>query len=712
MSICLNMIVKNESAIITRLLESVYNIIDTYCICDTGSTDNTKELIMAFFNQKNAFYKEKNALCEGQNVLCEGQNVLCEGQNVLCEGQNVLCEGQNINGKEKNTKCNFKKIVGKIIDEPFVNFEHNRNVALASCFGMADYVLFLDADMVLEINPNFKLKLVHDAYYLHQGNEDIMGKNIRIIKNDGTFKYYGVTHEVVMTTRNDTVTEHIQKSCMFIRDIGDGGAKQDKFTRDKRLLLEAIEKEPYNSRYPFYLANTFKALNDMPNAVKYYKKRIELEEIRLHKFTEEVYYSYYNIGLCLNNEESVHYWLMAHENNPKRVEHLYELIKFYRLRKEYPLCKLFYDMAHSNLAPPFRYEDAHNYIFSSIIHYRFLIDYEYTLFACYLGIKTANYSINRIFNNCDEKDNAYTNTLSNIKYYKNILKPIIKLDFTEQIQINNNIDMISSSASIIPYLTGYLMNTRFVNYSITESGAYVKYGTINTPCDNIITVNKCSILDSNFKMISSKFLNTIIDNKYIVGIEDVKIHRTNDNKLVYLGSAQYENTILMKYGNYDIDNTIIEGNFITCDFIKSVKEKNWVFVPNNKNEIIYKWHPLTLCTINNNTLSISRIIPTPKIFTLYRGSSSGCVFGDEIWFVVHFVSDETVRYYYNAIVVFDKDMRLLRYSPPFNFGAGNIEFCLSIGVEEDRVILPHSLNDGTTYIGLYDKNMIDAFIKQ
>ena len=36
-TICLNMIVKNESKIITRLLNTVLPIIDTYCICDTGS---------------------------------------------------------------------------------------------------------------------------------------------------------------------------------------------------------------------------------------------------------------------------------------------------------------------------------------------------------------------------------------------------------------------------------------------------------------------------------------------------------------------------------------------------------------------------------------------------------------------------------------------------------------------------------------------------
>ena len=44
----LNMIVKNESRIIIRLLRSILPIIDGYCICDTGSTDNTIELIETF----------------------------------------------------------------------------------------------------------------------------------------------------------------------------------------------------------------------------------------------------------------------------------------------------------------------------------------------------------------------------------------------------------------------------------------------------------------------------------------------------------------------------------------------------------------------------------------------------------------------------------------------------------------------------------------
>ena len=102
-TLCLNMIVKNESKIITRLFDSVLPIIDTYCICDTGSTDNTVELIKQYFDNKN--------------------------------------------------------IKGVVVTEPFKDFAYNRNFALQSCLGLSDYVLLLDADMVLRVR-NFKKELL------------------------------------------------------------------------------------------------------------------------------------------------------------------------------------------------------------------------------------------------------------------------------------------------------------------------------------------------------------------------------------------------------------------------------------------------------------------------------------------------------------------------------------------------------------------------
>ena len=51
-TVTLCMIVKDEEHIITTCLESVYKHIDRYDITDTGSSDETKEIIKTFFEEK------------------------------------------------------------------------------------------------------------------------------------------------------------------------------------------------------------------------------------------------------------------------------------------------------------------------------------------------------------------------------------------------------------------------------------------------------------------------------------------------------------------------------------------------------------------------------------------------------------------------------------------------------------------------------------
>ena len=52
-TLCLNMIVKNESHIIEETLENLcqYFSLDYWVISDTGSTDNTIEIIENFFKK-------------------------------------------------------------------------------------------------------------------------------------------------------------------------------------------------------------------------------------------------------------------------------------------------------------------------------------------------------------------------------------------------------------------------------------------------------------------------------------------------------------------------------------------------------------------------------------------------------------------------------------------------------------------------------------
>jgi glycosyltransferase involved in cell wall biosynthesis len=54
-SICLNMIVKNEAHVIKNTLENIcqYLKLSYYVISDTGSTDDTINIIKQFFDVKN-----------------------------------------------------------------------------------------------------------------------------------------------------------------------------------------------------------------------------------------------------------------------------------------------------------------------------------------------------------------------------------------------------------------------------------------------------------------------------------------------------------------------------------------------------------------------------------------------------------------------------------------------------------------------------------
>ena len=72
-TICLNMIVKNESHIIEQTLNNIIdNIkIDYWVICDTGSTDNTPQIITEFFEKKGRIPIKTGKLPVGRKTIDE-----------------------------------------------------------------------------------------------------------------------------------------------------------------------------------------------------------------------------------------------------------------------------------------------------------------------------------------------------------------------------------------------------------------------------------------------------------------------------------------------------------------------------------------------------------------------------------------------------------------------------------------------------------------
>lgn len=657
-TLCLNMIVKNESRIIKRLFDSVLPIIDTYCICDTGSTDNTIELIGEYFKEKG--------------------------------------------------------ISGKVIQEPFKNFCHNRNVALQGCVGMSDYVLLLDADMILEVG-NFDKALLNvaDSFLILQGSESFHYQNTRIVRNNGKYSYSGVTHEYINTPESNK-SFSLSKNILFINDIGDGGAKSDKLERDIRLLTEGLKAEPNNVRYYFYLGNSYRDSGKYEEAIQMYKKRIELGG-----WKEEVWYSWYRIGSCYKDmnkfPEAIEAWLEGYNLYPERLEGLYELIKHYRNTSKHKLSMAFYELAKEALEKNHRRD---GYLFLHNDVYTFLIYYEYTIIAYYLGIKDISNEVVKIFNACS--GNEVHSMLSNMKFYKQILnKQIMRnLDSSfETLIFGTNTKFVSSSSCLIkkPNSQNYWMNVRYVNYHIQPDGSYIN-------CDkHIITINKFVELDKDLNVLTETQMDLVQDGRRYMGIEDVKIYWDKyENKLMHIGTGFHlSNQIGISAGFYNIEQHKLESMEQKQLFANTSCEKNWVYIDyNNATHVIYDWHPMRICKSENNILSVVETKQTPKIFSKARGSTCGFNYTfkregqdvREIWFVNHIVSYESPRHYYHIVSVFDSNMNLLRYTAPFKFEGECIEYCLSIVVEDERVLINYSTWDRTTRIGVYDKKYFDSLL--
>lgn len=252
-TICLNMIVRNESANMPGLLDSLKDIIDFISIVDTGSTDNTIEVI--------------------------------------------------------NTWADTAKIPCTVHQEPFKNFAYNRTHSLQMAkktYPQADYFLLSDADFIWERNPNIpfdKRLLVDHEYLIEQYNNALRYWNIRLLSGKVDFICKGVTHEYWTADKDQSkdFMGYVRKSkisSLVINDHEKGGFKsfEQKFVRDETLLKaglsDPLEPDGIKTRYKFYLAQTLKDMGKHYESIEWYTKRVEDKG-----WGEEVYYAKFQIGV-------------------------------------------------------------------------------------------------------------------------------------------------------------------------------------------------------------------------------------------------------------------------------------------------------------------------------------------------------------------------------------------------------------------------------
>jgi tetratricopeptide (TPR) repeat protein len=668
--IILNLMIKNESKIIERCIGRALEHVDAVSILDTGSTDNTVEICNTFLTAS---------------------------------------------GKP------FKVSV-----EPFKNFGYNRTVSFKKAQELCTelewdatktYAMTVDADMIIKPSLEFKnFEMTVPGYTVIQQNGSLKYHNNRFHQCAYEWKCVGATHEYW----SGDPTKKIPYEVFYIDDVNDGGCKSDKFERDIRLLTEDLNEDPKNGRTYFYLAQSYKDSGKFEEAIKHYKKRIEVGG-----WYEEIWQSHYQIAKCyecLKQPEEMEAWaLKAFKFHPHRAEPIFFLVQYFKDRYEHFKAYQYY-LKGKDI--PFPKNDV---LFIEYSIYEGLFEYENTILSCYVFNKSRQDALNDMVTYINTKQHRIDNVWDNIQYY---IEPLTSNTYKgeySKLFFPHVGEFQVSSCSVVPYKNKLIMNTRYVNYSIDSRGQY----HMRSADGNVKTRNGVTYLNSSYYPLEDvRMMKEEPEKTYpshIEGLEDVRLF-VHKNKLHFTASSKNitnDGKIVMAIGDYDPEN----AKMININVIQPPKpsdcEKNWIYVPEyslvgieaakNKMNFIYGWYPLRIGAVNiafdfakdmsedkppSNEivlvqgLEIHTTFETPRFFSRFRGSSTICEYDGRLWCVAHFVKYSTPRVYLHSIVTFNREtMKPESYSLPFVFRKHAIEYCIGLHIKDGKICYIFSQND-------------------
>ena len=293
----LNMIVKDESHIISQTLRNIVKHIpiEHYVICDTGSTDNTINII--------------------EDTMKE------------------------------------LEIPGKVFQHKWVNFSHNRNLALNLARDYAQYAFIFDADDSIIVESNDSLdtrqyvfgldELDGPGYSFKFGGGNCSYVRSLLVNLGYQWYFRGVLHEVIVCDGIEQVKCITGNYHIISGRSGSRNKDPLKYKKDALIFEEAINnpKTPRDllSRYAFYCAQSWYDFRNTDKALEWYNLCIN----KYDNWDEEKYYASLRLATIYKErkeyEKAIMYALYASEYNKLRIEgtHLAAHIAFYQLDRKH-----------------------------------------------------------------------------------------------------------------------------------------------------------------------------------------------------------------------------------------------------------------------------------------------------------------------------------------------------------------------------------------
>jgi len=326
-SLCLNMIVKNESHIIVDTLTKLLLKIkfDYYVISDTGSTDDTKILIKTFFDKM--------------------------------------------------------FIPGEIWNDEWKDFGYNRSLALNHAFNKTDYLFIFDADDYISgeiILPDLNGFNSFNSFMLKFGNESNAYERMCLVKNNIIWKYIGVLHEYI-TTEEQIITGHITGNYFIVSGrTSSRNNDPNKYIKDAEILekgyYESLKNEDnLHNRYVYYCANSYLDAGNKEYAIKWYNLTL-----KSNGWFDERYNACLKL-YELTNENN--YLVQSFHHNPRRVEGIYYLIRHYTCENMHSIAMGYYNFIKNYYENEYLTDNLSTKLFANVMDYTFYLPY-YMVIVC------------------------------------------------------------------------------------------------------------------------------------------------------------------------------------------------------------------------------------------------------------------------------------------------------------------------------------------